>query len=425
MSCLPLFTAPDAPAPQGDDRYSRLRRTRTFRAAGMDRWFKASLVIIGAGVLGWRVALEAVRSGVGRIWVYDFGVGRIEHQANQLARPGVRKVDAVVAACAELRPGVAHGFHHDIRHAGMQRWLQSDVVLDCTDDPGLAWPLTESSNGVSVPLLRCAVDGSGQFEIGRVLCSDGGGASACQLCSYSVSDLHRALPRTPCLDHTPERAPTLAGGPIASAIAALGVLQAQRLVTGNDVDHVLDRELILDFSNHRLLEIQLNRCPQCLSGHRRWGDLTSLDCAHHATLAAVFQRAEHDLQSSEVKLSAYQHPLNTQACCECGSLRRVVGSDWATPPECDHCGRSMTWLRAAQMGCFSRDTADRLAFLHTSFEQLGLPHDGVLLVARAAGHQRQRYLLRADRLDSCGSDTAEDIHVPPSEPSAAAPCEWK
>ena len=34
MSCLPLFTAPDAPAPQGDDRYSRLRRTCTFRA----RW---------------------------------------------------------------------------------------------------------------------------------------------------------------------------------------------------------------------------------------------------------------------------------------------------------------------------------------------------------------------------------------------------
>ena len=231
----------------------------------------------------------------------------------------------------------------------------------------------------------------------------------------AANPLPRPRPRAP---------PTLAGGPIASAVAALGVLQAQRLVTGNDLDHVLGRELILDFSNHRLLEIQLNRCPQCLSGHRRWDDLTSLDCEHHATLAAVFQRAEHDLQSSEVKLSAYQHPLNTQACCECGSLRHSVGSDWAAPPECDHCGRSMTWLRTAQMDCFSRNTADRLGFLHTSFEQLGLPQDGVLLVAHCrAPAATVLAACRSARLR--GSDAAEDIHVPPSDPPAAAPCEWK
>ncbi len=208
------------------------------------------------------------------------------------AQPGSWKVEAAVAACDAIRPGVARGFAHDIRHAGIQRWLHCDVMLDCTDDPALAWPLTESSNGTAVPLLRCAVDGSGHLELGRVLCSHGGAAHACQLCSYSLNDLRATLPRTACPGQARERPPTLAGGAIASAIAGLGILQAQRLVSGNDVERVLGRELILDLSNHRLLEIELTRCERCLSGHRRWEELIEVQPTNHRDLAAIFDLAE-------------------------------------------------------------------------------------------------------------------------------------
>ena len=67
---------------------------------------------------------------------------------------------------------------------GMSATECADYFVDCTDDPALAHPLALLSNGLSLPLVRLAVDGSGQRELGRVSVSHGGGGHACQLCSY-------------------------------------------------------------------------------------------------------------------------------------------------------------------------------------------------------------------------------------------------
>ena len=58
--------------------------------------------------------------------------------------------------------------------------------------------MTLLSNGLGVPLVRVAVDGTGTQELGRVLVSHGGAGRACQICNSAESDL-RGRGRTPCL----------------------------------------------------------------------------------------------------------------------------------------------------------------------------------------------------------------------------------
>jgi hypothetical protein len=348
-------------------------------------------------VLGGRLALEAVRSGAGRVYLWDFDTAHPENQGNQIARAGELKVRAIARACDQIRPGVLRAFPHDIRHAGIRTWMQCQLIVDCSDDPALAWPLTETSNGTGTPLLRCAVDGHGRWELARVSCSSGATGHACQLCPYSASELTRALRRTPCA--TPDargRQETLAGNAIAMAASGLALLQAQRLVTGNDAERVLGREVILDLSHHQLLDGRLERCPQCLSGHRTWKPTELTQRADSLSLGDLFQMAEKLLGKPSLTLAGYQHPLNTQASCRCGCVQPAAGTDWATPPSCCRCGSRMTWLREIQIDRISRTAANELGVLDANLADLGVPTDGAMFLARGPGRLPQRLLLAAD-----------------------------
>lgn len=376
------------------DPFQRVKQTAAFRNGAHARWAAATLAIAGAGTLGGRVAVEAVRSGVGRVCIWDFDRGQVENQGNQLARPGLLKVESIVADCDRVRPGVAVGFPCDIRHAGIRQWHECAVMLDCTDAPGLAWALTETSNGTGTPLLRAAVDGSGQLELGRVLCSSSATGHACQLCSYNLEDLQPPFRRQPCREELREQRPTLAGGPIASATSGLALLQAQRLVTGNDDDLVLDREILIDLSHFQLLAIQLRRCDRCLSGHQQWQTIDIDRAAGETTLGHLFQVAAGSLPATAVTLAVYQHPLNTQAFCSCGCVQIAVGTDWALPPACPRCERPMTWLREMQLDRLDHHTAAELGVLDTPLDRLGVPEDGAMCLARIPGHSLRRFLLR-------------------------------
>ena len=143
-------------------RYDRLSATATFRDRGMVLWPAAVIGIIGSGLLGYRVAIEAVCSGARRVIIWDYDIGQESNLGNQFCQPGVPKVFSTVQACDRIRPSVAAGSCCDVRHAGLSQLRECDVLVDCSDDPGLAWTLTEISNGLRIPLVRCAVDGSGQ-----------------------------------------------------------------------------------------------------------------------------------------------------------------------------------------------------------------------------------------------------------------------
>lgn len=91
------------------------------------------------------------------------------------------------------------------------------------------------------------------------------------MCTYDFQDLFRSTQRTPCPGQPDaERAPTIAGGALGAAIAGCGLLQAQRLVLGNDLELVVNREILVDMTRWKLLPIERRRSDTCLSGHVRW-----------------------------------------------------------------------------------------------------------------------------------------------------------
>lgn len=363
------------------DRYRRLRENAVFRDGGFTRWERARLAIIGGGVLGSRLAPEIVRSGAS-VMVCDFESVEPHNLATQWLRPGMSKVEAIVRACDEIRPGAATGLCADVRHVGVGVLRDFDLLIDLTDDARLAFGLTEIANGLQVPLLRAAVDGSGRWELGRVLCSDARDGGACQLCPRSWSDLAAGGSRTPCPGASPEGRPaTHAGNAIAGVIAGLALLQAQRLVTGNDLELVRDREVIVDLSHLTMMGAVVRRSETCISGHTRWEliDVPGADCQ---CLEDVYDAAEQVANAESFRLAAYGHALCVEAGCACGATRLAAGTIWAPPPQCEACGAPMSWRTATQLAALRRKQAEALGILGRSLARLGLPESGAMFEVR-------------------------------------------
>lgn len=377
-----------------DEEFDRLQRTTPFRNEKFARWTNSLAGVVGCGHLGSRVAPEIVRSGASGVLI-DPQIGETVNRGTQAIRVGIPKAESVAADCNEIRPGRARGIVADIRHVGIAVLKRLDVLFDCTDDPTLAVPLTEISNGLGIPLLRLALDGSGKREMGRVLCSHGGAGHVCQICHYDASDLWRHAPRTPCPGQTADTAAaTLAGGGIGMAVAGLGVLQAQRLVTGNDHDLVIDREVILDWSNFQVFPARLQRSKKCFSGHVRWR-LTELSrSAEETTLGNLFTESRERLGTDAIVLEAYGHAFCTLATCSCGAAREQVGTIWAEPPHCSRCNVPMLWRRELQLSRVNERDILLLGIDRTPLVELGLPSEGAMFVARTRGKSPIRFLLR-------------------------------
>jgi hypothetical protein len=376
------------------DRFDRLLRTATFRDGRHALWRCARISQIGAGTLGRLLGPEIVRSGAS-LRIYDPERLARENLGTQFGTVGARKVDAIVNACEAIEPDRADGFALDVRHVGVGELAESTLLIDATDDPSLAISLTRLSNGLGIPLLRVALDGSGEREFGRVSCSHGGDGHSCQLCGYDERQLLKFTPRTPCPAAQPSRAPTLAGVAISMGVAGLALIQAQRLATGNDAELVFERELLLDLSDPTLVSLVRRRSSQCLSGHVRW-ELTRIDrVASGTTLADVFAESTARLGQDEITLEPYGHPLALEAHCGvCGATRPCVGTRWATPPACRACAQPMTWAIERQRDRLTLGEVHELGIHHLPLDQLGLPERGAMLVARTPGKPPLRLVLK-------------------------------
>jgi molybdopterin/thiamine biosynthesis adenylyltransferase len=376
----------------GKARLQRVARTHNFRGGDFGDWTGARLAIIGCGLVGGRLAEEAVLSGA-CVSIFDPDVGEVPNLGTQRCRVGVLKAESLADRCETIWPGRARAYPCDVRHAGVRPLLACDVWFDCTDDARLAWPLTELSNGLAKPLFRCAVDGSGQWELGRVLCSSGGTGHACQICSYSLDDFLRQPRRTPCpRRYNDSRPPTIAGGAIGAGIAGLALSLAQRLVAGADRDSVLNREFVLDWTNFQMVPVTLRRSTHCLSGHHVWACVATDVAAERDTLRDLFVVAEREMPTRPIALAPYLLPWNVQAYCTCGAVRDVVGTDRASAPRCPTCGHAMHWLTETRIESVCMDQAGELGILDAPLASLGIPA-GALVVACGAERPPLRMLL--------------------------------
>ena len=181
------------------------------------------------------------------------------------------------------------------------------------------------------------------------------------------------------------------------AVVGLGLLQAQRLLGGNDVERVLDREVYLDFDNMEISPLELCRSSRCLSGHIRW-ELCDLDRdAAETTLDDLFAAARKELgassETSDIVLEPHLHPLCLAAFCDCGAVMQAVGSVWAVPPRCPDCKGRMHWRRDLKWRRLAPRHVEELAIGGRSLSDLGLPERGSMVTASSKGGSSVRFVL--------------------------------
>lgn len=378
------------------NRFDRLRATATFTGYAHDRWRGARLAVVGLGAIGGHFAREAVRSGA-RCDLYDLDVGESQNQGTQDVEIGEPKAETTARLCNSIATGSAQAHVIDVRHVGPGAFEDIAMIVDCSDDPTLALPLTRLSNGWAVPLMRLAVDGTGRLELGRVLVSDGGRGDACQLCPSSWSEVFGSGPRQPCGGDPVEGAPTNAGSALAMSVAGLGLLSAQRLIGGNAADRVRNRELVVDLNTLQLLSMRLRRTDACLSGHHRWSPARLGRSTAHTTVAELIDLAEEALAdrgarsarddgASGVAVSCLGHPLLLAVtCAACGYGQVQPGTLWRPTPTCPRCDTRMQRRRDVAVAEICRAQVEALDITDTTCEALGLPVRGALVVARAPG----------------------------------------
>ena len=368
-------------------RFARLDATHTLAADAGRRWRASKLLVVGAGVLGSRFALEAALSGA-FVELFDPKSARLENLGTQALEPGRPKAESVARRCCEARAGSAVGRVLDIRQAGLGAFDRAHLVVDCSDDAALAYPLTRLCNGLGKALVRLAVDGSGQRELGRVLISDGGRGHACQVCSWSLQDLERGREPTPCPGAAaPGPLPTRAGGALAAAVVGLGLLQCQRLLGGRDSQLALDHELILDLDGSQLIPLALPRSAECLARHERWLFTPLAERSEELTLEQVFGRAEHLLAASSVVVEPFALPLHCELQCACGWAAARIGTRFLPAPACPRCHASTRVREDLVLPRLTRALVAELGIGARSLNSLGLPADQALLATwSAAGH---------------------------------------
>ena len=379
---------------QQDERYSRLAATRALGGDAMGRWLAAKIAHAGSGLVGGAFAIEAHRVG-SALRVYDpETAGRENLGTQQAVAPGELKVNTLLAHAEAIEPGRMQVAAVDVRHVGVGELREVDLLVDATDDPTLCFPLTLLSNGLGLPMLRLGVDGTGTREYGRVACSHGGGGYACAACTWDQASLGRATVRTPCPGQVQgERAPTIAGRAIGLTVVGVGLLQAQRLLGGNDTDAVLGREILIDLDGYQLVPLELTRSEACLSRHERWElEETGID-AREGTVAELFDLATTRLGTPDVELDCWFHPLLLECWCPCGHQQQATGTRWAATPACAVCGGHTHWTTTASLPGFNALQAQALGIHERTWASLGLPERGALITAYADRRAPLRLLL--------------------------------
>ena len=236
------------------------------------------------------------------------------------------------------------------------------------------------------------MDGTGESDIGRVTFSDGGNGYSCAICNHSTKDIFRTTSRTPCPgSYAPSvsLAPTLAGGPIAAAIAAYGLLQTQRAVTGNDREHVVDREIIVDMSHGQVLSLMRRRSEKCLSRHVRWCFRRVARRSSELSLGELFDLAAIELGTKELSIEPYGHPLCLESICDRGHPALALGTRFSPLPKCTTCEANRTWLRHSALTHLTREITQHLEINDHTLAALGMPARGGLFTA-TSHHKPQR-----------------------------------
>jgi molybdopterin/thiamine biosynthesis adenylyltransferase len=236
------------------ERYSRHVILEDFGAAAQSQLLESSVLIVGAGGLGSRVALYLAAAGVGTIGIVDDDVvdlsnlqRQIIHTTADIDTPKARSAEAKMRA---INPTLTLHAHQIRVNAGNIAELIApyDLVIDGADNFATKFLINDACVLTKKPFVH-----GGILRFTGQAISVQPDKSACYACLYDAPP-------------PPESVPTCSSAGVLGAIAGmLGTIQAAeaiKILTGVG-EPLFNRLLSFDAKAMRFREIRFSKNPKC------------------------------------------------------------------------------------------------------------------------------------------------------------------
>ena len=381
-----------------EDRYSRLRLIPWW---DQNKIRACKVLVIGAGALGNEILKNLALLGFNKIAVMD--MDRIEESNLSRAvlfRAGdVGEFKAAVAARASnALSAESHAFplNANVTHnAGLGLFARCDLILAGLDNREARLWINRSAWKMNRPWIDGAIEGIN--GVARVFLP---GTPPCYECTLGETDWQLLERRMSCnlllreanIEGKVATTPT-----ISSIIAGIQVQEAVKLIHG--MPTLAGQGFVFEGLNHSSYRVEYTQNPNCMS-HYTLENVVDLPArSRELTLAALRERAQRDLQFSDVTIEFSRDIIHKLVCPACKREEEIfapVGSLSFEQGRCQHDGQ-MRIVETAHSFSGAEPYGSR------TLDQLGLPLFDVF-TARGNDHEIG-YLLAGDAAQVFGAET--------------------
>lgn len=243
-----------------DPRFDRQVRFKPLGAEGQRRLGESSVLIVGCGALGGALALQLVRSGVGRVRIVDRDVVELTNlprqvlfEAEHLGRPKALAARESLARIGGPSRIEAHAEHLDADNIGeLARGVE--LVLDGTDNLATRYLVNDFCVERGMPWVYGGVVGASGLVLPIVP-----GASACLRCVFPDPPPAGSLPTC---DTAGVILPAVAAIAALQAGAALRLLSAARTSWPSHRGRLIELD-VWNLESHTLDAARDPSCPCC------------------------------------------------------------------------------------------------------------------------------------------------------------------
>ncbi len=295
---------------------------------------------------------------VNAITLVDFDVYKAHNLSSQMIMPediGEKKVFVTAARLRRINPSLTVSAFPQPLEALPRGALRADVFISCLDSKRSRTFANEIASRLAVPYwLDTGVEP--EQRLARLSVFAPGRDAPCYECAFG-EDAYASIEQVvPCGDElSGVAAPTGAPGWLGALAAALASSQLELLWAGRSAEALVNRELVVDATNHSRYVTTLRRNPDCRFLHGPWqveklaaapaqlslGSLSGLSAACGVDGAAVLR----------VEGQRFLTRIRCVACAKTVSL--LLLSRRFTDSRCPACGDSM-----APLAFFTRDRLD-------------------------------------------------------------------
>lgn len=393
------------------DRFERIRQTRYIGPVGLERLQGKTIAVLGLGNIGCQAAYHLALLGVKLILVDR---GRVEesnlatqgYQTTHLGRPKAyalkRRLNAINPECA-ITP-----VFDDIQNLGFAA-ITADLYLCCLDTLADRLTVNERAWGMRIPWIDAALDGTGHLLYGKATVFDSRIEDVpCYLCSWDSQTLQanlRAERERANEDRPSEGCPnwklrvardelspaTLSISGLGGIIAGLQSILAIELLLG-EPGNLNGLEVSVDLQAHIMRQYRGKRNQNCLFGHERYDARFLESKQQKLTVAQLFEKAEHTLQTDTVVLRLHGRSLVTGLqCSRCKAIKKICTAEHAITAKHSRCGCGSE-MRASGYRLLDSLTREQAGpFLGQTWEDMGFPPKD--LVTAANGRTEIHFVL--------------------------------